>query len=198
MDFTSARSEGYKHPAALPTVIPGTLTDDLRRRDFTINTLAIRLDGESFGELRDDLGGLEDIQAGVLRVLHPASFSDDPTRLFRIVRYQQRYGFEIFHETLALIPEALPLIARLSSDRVRHELDLILEEENVDTILDRLASLGILAAVHPMLKWNHESQTRLVRGLVASAPLEHISLPPNARLVTLADDNSAVWSGEHR
>ncbi len=174
VDFTSARSEGYKHPAALPTVIPGSLTDDLHRRDFTINALAIRLDGEGFGELRDDLGGVNDIQAGVLRVLHPVSFSDDPTRLFRIVRYEQRYGFEISRETLTLIPAALPLIARLSAERVRHELDLTLEEEKVGAILDRLATLGILAAVHPMLKWNHESRMRLARGFAASATLDHV------------------------
>ncbi len=180
LDFISTRSESYKHPAALPTVKPGTLTDDLRRRDFTINTLALRLDGEAFGELRDDLGGLEDLEAGLVRVLHPVSFVDDPTRLFRAVRYEERYGFQIAPETLALIPEALSQIARLSAERVRHELDLVLKEENAARMLKRLTELGILAAVHPALEWNHVTQTRFVNGLAASQTLE---LPPSRRML---------------
>ncbi len=104
LDFISTRSETYKHSAALPTVKPGTLKDDLVRRDFTINTLAVRLDGEHWGELRDDLGGLDDLKRGLVRVLHPKSFQDDPTRLFRAVRYEQRYGFQIVPETV--VPDA--------------------------------------------------------------------------------------------
>jgi tRNA nucleotidyltransferase (CCA-adding enzyme) len=173
VDFISARSESYKYPAALPTVKPGTLADDLRRRDFTINTLALRLDGEHFGELRDDLGGLEDLQAGLVRVIHPGSFMDDPTRLFRAVRYEQRYGFQIAPETLTLISEALPIIGKLSAERVRHELDVILEEENAVSMLRRLAELGMLAAVHPALEWNHATQTRFVNGMAAALALEH-------------------------
>ena len=178
VDFISARSESYKHPAALPTVKPGMLTDDLRRRDFTINTLALRLDGKHFGELRDDLGGLEDLQAGLVRVLHPASFVDDPTRLFRVIRYEQRYGFQVTPETLALIPDAHLLIDRLSAERVRHELDLILGEEDAASMLNRLAELGILAAVHPALEWNPATQTRFLNGLAAAQTLEH---PPPRR-----------------
>jgi tRNA nucleotidyltransferase (CCA-adding enzyme) len=172
VDFTSARSESYKHPAALPTVKPGKLTNDLCRRDFTINTLALRLDGKHFGELRDDLGGLEDLQAGLVRVLHPASFLDDPTRLFRLARYEQRYGFQITPETLALIPEACLVIDHLSAERVRHELELTLEEEKAASMLKRLAELSILAAVHPALKWNQATQTRFVNGLAAAQSLE--------------------------
>ncbi len=178
LDLISARSETYKHSAALPTVRLGSIADDLRRRDFTINTLALRLDGDHFGELRDDLGGLEDLQAGLVRVLHPASFADDPTRLFRAVRYEQRYGFEIAPETLALMPAARPLIAKLSAERVRHELDLVLEEENAASILKRLAELGILAAAHPALKWMKATRTRFVNGMAAAQTLEH---PPPRR-----------------
>ena len=178
LDFISTRSESYKHPAALPTVKPGMLIDDLRRRDFTINTLALRLDGDHFGELRDDLGGLEDLQAGLVRVLHPVSFVDDPTRLFRAVRYELRYGFQIAPETLALIPDARLLIKDLSAERVRHELDLVLEEENAASMLKRLAELGILAAVHPALEWNKATQTRFVNGMTATQTLEH---PPSQR-----------------
>lgn len=106
LDLISARSETYKHPAALPTVRLGSLADDLRRRDFTINALAVRLDGSHFGELRDDLNGLDDLQKGMIRVLHPRSFIDDPTRMYRAVRYEGRYGFKIVQDTLALIPQA--------------------------------------------------------------------------------------------
>lgn len=173
LDFISTRSETYKHPAALPTVKPGMLIDDLHRRDFTINTLALRLDGDHFGELRDDLGGLEDLQAGLVRAFHPVSFVDDPTRLFRAVRYEQRYGFQIAPETLALIPDARLLIKDLSAERVRHELDLVLEEENAVSILKRLAELGVLAAVHPALEWNTATQTRFLNGMAAAQTLEH-------------------------
>jgi len=173
LDIISARSETYKHPAALPTVRPGSISDDLHRRDFTINTLALRLDGEAFGELRDDLGGLEDLQAEIVRVIHPGSFLDDPTRLFRALRYEQRYGFQIAPETLSLIPAARPLIAKLSAERVRHELDLTLEEENAASIVERLAELGILAAVHPALGWNRANATRFVKGMAAEQDIEH-------------------------
>ena len=95
-----------------------------------INTLAIRLDDDHFGELCDELGGLNDLQHGIVRVLHPHSFMDDPTRIYRAVRYEKRYGFNIAKETLALIPEARQLVEKLSAQRIRHELDLILDEPN--------------------------------------------------------------------
>ncbi|HSB01015.1 MAG TPA: CCA tRNA nucleotidyltransferase [Anaerolineales bacterium] len=151
LDLISARSETYKHPAALPTVKPGSISDDLRRRDFTINALALRLDGPHFGELRDDLDGLEDLQKGIVRVLHPGSFIDDPTRLYRAVRYAGRYGFKIAEDTLALIPAARPFVAKLSAQRIRHELDLILDEPNAVSMLRRLDELGLLAPIHPAL-----------------------------------------------
>jgi len=81
----------------------GSLGDDLRRRDFTINTLALRLDGAHFGELHDELGGFDDLRRGLVRILHPRSFVDDPTRMFRAVRYEARYHFKITPDTLALI-----------------------------------------------------------------------------------------------
>ena len=151
IDLISARSETYKHPAALPTVKMGNISDDLRRRDFTINTLAIRLDDSHFGELHDELGGLDDLRQGLVRVLHPRSFMDDPTRMYRAVRYEQRYGFEIVKETLALIPEARKYIPPLSAQRIRHELDLILEEPNAGFMLSRLNELDLLKPIHPAL-----------------------------------------------
>jgi tRNA nucleotidyltransferase (CCA-adding enzyme) len=165
LDFISTRSETYKHTAALPTVSPGTLTDDLVRRDFTINTLALRLDGEHWGELRDDLGGLNDLKRGLVRVLHPESFQDDPTRLFRAARYEQRYGFQIAPETASLMPQAHPLIGALSAERVRHELDRMLEEEKAAAMLSRLAELDLLQPVHPSLMWNNTMQERFLNAL---------------------------------
>jgi tRNA nucleotidyltransferase (CCA-adding enzyme) len=160
VDLISARSEFYSHPAALPTVKMGTISDDLHRRDFMINTLAIRLDGDHFGELHDEPGGLNDLHHGVVRVLHPRSFIDDPTRMFRAVRYEQRYGFKIVKETLALIPEARELIERLSAQRIRHELDLIFDEPNAASMLARLDKLGLLKPIHPSLRCDKASQTR--------------------------------------
>lgn len=151
LDLISARSEIYKFPAALPTVKLGSIKDDLSRRDFTINALAIRLDGPHFGELRDDLNGMDDLQKGIIRVLHPRSFIDDPTRMYRTVRYKERYQFKIAEETLALIPEARLWIEKLSAQRIRHELDLILAEPNAVSMLARLDELDLLAPIHPAL-----------------------------------------------
>ena len=160
LDLVSARSETYKHPGALPTVKMGTIEHDLRRRDFTINTLAIRLDNPYFGELRNDLGGLEDLKLGSIRVLYPHSFIDDPTRMYRAVRYEKRFGFEIVGETLALIPEALALVDKLSPQRIKHELDLILEEPNKGQILARITELGLLKPIHAALPWDETVQLR--------------------------------------
>jgi tRNA nucleotidyltransferase (CCA-adding enzyme) len=151
LDLISARAETYKHPAALPTVKRGRIADDLRRRDFTINALAVRLDGSHFGELRDDLNGAEDLQNGIIRVLHPGSFIDDPTRMYRAVRYAERYGFKIAEDTLILIPEARSFVEKLSAQRIRHELDLILEEPNAVPMLKRLDELDLLSIIQPIL-----------------------------------------------
>jgi len=142
LDLISARSETYKHPAALPTVKLGSMDDDIRRRDFTVNTLAIRLDGSHFGQLRDELHGMDDLKNNLIRALHERSFIDDPTRMYRAVRYAERYGFKIAEETLAQIPEARPLVEKLSAQRIRHELDLILEEWKADSMLARIAGMG--------------------------------------------------------
>jgi tRNA nucleotidyltransferase (CCA-adding enzyme) len=160
LDLITARSEVYLKPAALPTVAAGSLSDDLRRRDFSINTLALRLDGEHYGELCDEHGGFADLQHGLVRVLHPGSFQDDPTRLFRLVRYEQRLGFRIETQTRELIPAAIDLIPKLSAERLRHELDLILEEEKAPQMLARLAELNLLKTTHPTLRWDPAVQAR--------------------------------------
>jgi len=151
LDLISARSETYKQPGALPTVAFGTIEDDLRRRDFTINAMAIRLDGAHFGELRDYLHGRDDLQNRLIRVMHPRSFVDDPTRMYRAVRYEVRYGFRLVEDTLALIPEARTFVEKLSPQRIRHELDLILDEPNAVAMLKRLHELDLLTCIHPAL-----------------------------------------------
>jgi tRNA nucleotidyltransferase (CCA-adding enzyme) len=161
LDLISARSETYKHPAALPTVKLGSIEDDLRRRDFSINALAIRLDGSYRGELLDDLGGMEDLQAGIVRVLHDGSFTDDPTRMYRAVRYEQRYRFRIAADTLALLPGGRELVAKLSPQRIRHELELILNENRAAAMLSRLAELDLLKPIHPDLFFDEAAQRRL-------------------------------------
>ena len=161
IDLISARSETYEHPAALPTVKLGTLADDLRRRDFTINALAVRLDGDHFGELSDPLGGRADLQRGLVRVLHSNSFVDDPTRLLRAVRYAERYGFKIESGSEALIPLALEYVDKLSPERLRHELDLILGEENAVPMLEKLWAYGIVRCVRPALPSEEAARKRL-------------------------------------
>jgi tRNA nucleotidyltransferase (CCA-adding enzyme) len=151
LDLVSARSETYKQPAALPTVKPGSMEDDLRRRDFTINAMAIRLDGSHYGELRDDTNGMQDLQTKIIRVLHAGSFMDDPTRMYRAVRYENRYGFKLADETVALIPDARAHVEQLSAHRIRHELELILDEENAVSMLARLDELDLLSPIHPAL-----------------------------------------------
>ena len=154
LDLISARTEFYTHPTALPTVERGSIKLDLHRRDFTINTLALRLDGHHYGDLYDYWGGLDDLRKGQIRVLHSISFVDDPTRMLRAVRFEQRFGFRIEDRTLQLLREALPLMNRVSGDRIRHEVDHILDEDNATKMLARLDDLSLLAAIHPDLVWD--------------------------------------------
>ena len=161
IDFATARTETYPQPAALPVVTPAaSIAADLQRRDFTINAMALRVDGAHFGELLDPHGGQSDLAARAVRVLHPGSFVDDPTRLFRAVRYEQRMGFTIASGTLALIPGAWDALAALTGDRVRHEFELIFREPHVVAVLAQLAGLELLPHVHPALRWGEREAAR--------------------------------------
>ncbi|MBN1230746.1 MAG: CCA tRNA nucleotidyltransferase [Anaerolineales bacterium] len=155
LDFVRARAEWYQYPGALPTTRPGSIDEDLKRRDFSINTLAIRLDGEYFGELVDICGGLEDLEKGEISVLHKESFEDDPTRLFRAVRFEKRFGFTFSKETLDAVKRGLPVLHIISGDRIRHELDRILWEEKRTEMLRRLDTLGLMEAIHPDMRDCH-------------------------------------------
>lgn len=165
LDLISARTEFYDYPTALPTVERSSIKLDLHRRDFTINTMALRLDGRHYGELYDYWGGQRDIRRKLVRVLHSLSLVDDPTRMMRAVRFEQRFGFKIEERTLQLIDEARPLVRQVSGDRLRHELNLILSEEAVLSMLARLQELDLLSSMHPALQWNREYQAVFVRAL---------------------------------
>jgi tRNA nucleotidyltransferase (CCA-adding enzyme) len=161
VDFATARTEFYTHPTALPEVERSSIKQDLHRRDFTINTLAIRLDPPHWGELLDFYGGEADLQDGVIRVLHSFSFVDDPTRILRAARLEARLGFELDPRSERLIADALPLLSRVSGDRTRHELEQILDEEEPERALLRLESLGVLRQIHPDLHCDRWLVTRV-------------------------------------
>jgi tRNA nucleotidyltransferase (CCA-adding enzyme) len=154
VDLVTARTEFYTHPTALPTIERSSIKLDLHRRDFTINTLALRLDGKHYGELYDHWGGLSDLRHGVLKVLHSLSFVDDPTRILRAVRFEQRFDFKIEKRTLELMGEAANLLERVSGDRIRHELDYIFTEPRQIQMLERLSELKLLKAIHKDLTWD--------------------------------------------
>jgi tRNA nucleotidyltransferase (CCA-adding enzyme) len=152
LDFVTARTEFYEHPTALPTVERSSIKQDLHRRDFTINTLAMRLTPDRWGELLDAYGGRRDLEDGIIRVLHSLSFVEDPTRILRAARFEQRFQFHIEPRTEELIGGGLDLLERVSAERIRHELELILAEVQPERSLCRLAELGVLVRLHPALR----------------------------------------------
>jgi tRNA nucleotidyltransferase (CCA-adding enzyme) len=193
IDLVTARTEFYTHPSALPEVERGSIKLDLHRRDFTVNTLALRLDGRHYGELHDYWGGLEDLHSGLVRVLHSLSFIDDPTRILRAVRFEQRFNFRIEERTMQLLIEARPLLDRLSGDRIRHELNHILAEPHSAPILARLQDLGLLFAIHPGLRVDAWLQERL-EALPAVQPDAHWGLDgAAARPELLRDLSYILW-----
>ncbi len=151
LDFATARREFYAHPSALPEVERSSIKQDLLRRDFTINTLALSLDPNRFGQLLDPFGGEADLQRGIIRVLHNLSFIEDPTRIMRAARFEQRFGFQIEARTAELIGDALEILHRVSGARVRGELDLIFRERAPEKSMARLHDLGALKEIFPRL-----------------------------------------------
>ncbi len=156
VDLVTARREFYRSPGALPDVEPGSIQDDLARRDFTINAMAMALPSLT-GEFVDPHGGRDDLDAGLIRALHPDSFRDDPTRILRAVRYAARFGFVIESETARMMSEALAAhaLSTLTSDRLRHELERILDEKNPAASLRLADEFGVLSAIHPALTAQH-------------------------------------------
>ena len=159
VDLVTARREDYPGPGSLPRVTAGSIEDDLARRDFTINAMALRVWPEGEGIL-DPMGGLDDLQSGIVRVLHSQSFVDDPTRMFRAVRYEQRFGFRIDDGTLQLMASTVGSghMESVSGERWRHEIERILDEPNPGRVLLRASELGLLSGLHPSLA--HDSGIR--------------------------------------
>ena len=154
IDVASARLEYYKFPAALPVVETSSIKLDLFRRDFTINTLSIQLNPKKFSILIDFFSAQKDIKEKVIRVLHNLSFVEDPTRVFRALRFEQRFDFTIGKLTAGLIDNAVKMdfFKRLSGRRVFTELRLILEEDNPTPAIKRLQDYNLLRVVHPSIK----------------------------------------------
>jgi tRNA nucleotidyltransferase (CCA-adding enzyme) len=152
LDFAQARSETYERPGALPRVRPAALRDDLARRDFSVNAMALRLTGGR-GDIVDPHGGRRDIAAKLVRVLHEGSFQDDATRILRALRYEGRLGFRLDEQTEAWLRRDLSYLATISGARVRRELERIALEPRAAEILARAESLGALGATHTALRF---------------------------------------------
>ena len=157
VDFVTARQEIYKAPAALPTVTPGSIEQDLWRRDFTINTMALRLDGNEWGQLLDPYQGQQDLRDGVVRVLHHKSFVDDPTRMLRAVRYAQRLNLTLAADTAVLLKEALPYLKQTTGIRLWHELAQGFQAPKPAEMMTQLAQLGVLQHIETGLDFRPES-----------------------------------------
>jgi len=174
IDIVTARSETYSESAALPDVSVSSIDEDLIRRDFTVNAMAISLTGTDWGTLVDPENGFGDVMRKRIKVLHDASFVDDPTRIFRAVRYAVRLGFTLDARTNKLISKSLPNIDRLSGTRIRNEFALILGEPNRVEMLKMAEEIGLLAAISPSLR-------------VGTKSLQVLSEQSNSLSVELAD-----------
>ena len=167
MDIATTRRESYAQPAVLPTVQPASIEEDLYRRDFTINAIAMQLNPGQFGRLLDAYGGQRDLRACTIRVLHAGSFQDDPTRIFRAIRFEQRFGFRIERITARLLAQAASrnLIQQLSGPRLKNEILLLFAEHDPVSAIERLAQLKLLRFLHRRLCY-----TKNVKRVVIAVP----------------------------
>ncbi len=154
IDIATARTEYYEFPTALPTVELSSIRYDLYRRDFTINALAVNINPSEFGALVDFFQGRQDIKRGIIKVLHNLSFVDDPTRIFRAVRFESRFGFKIDKQTEHFIDNALQLgvLEKINNQRIREEIILLLSEGDPWVGIARLGALNVLKKIHPKMK----------------------------------------------
>ena len=180
VDLARTRREVYPRPGQLPEVEPAPLTEDLLRRDFTVNAMAIGLSGEDLGTLHDPAAGRRDLDAGLIRILHPESFIEDPTRLLRAVRYESRLGFALEEDTerRARAAAAGGALTTVSGARIRDELIDLLAEPEAPRSVGRLADLGLGRALHPALATDPE--------LVAGAQLGAVETGADPALAGLA------------
>jgi tRNA nucleotidyltransferase (CCA-adding enzyme) len=195
-NFATTRQESYDQPGALPQVAPASLAEDLGRRDFAINAMAVGLTGDDLGHLYDPFGGVADLEGGVVRVLHERSFLDDPTRLLRALRYATRLGFALDPETERLAREAVAAdaLSTVSGARIRDELMDLLRELDAPSGIERMRELEIHSALHPELDPDP--------GLVASAALGAAAIGADwgiaalAALIEEAPEKLDLWLGD--
>ena len=164
IDVVTARREYYEYPAALPKVEKSNIWSDLFRRDFTINCMAVALHSEEYGEMVDYFGGMRDLQNKVIRVLYNLSFVEDPTRVFRAVRFAARFGFSIEKSTLHYMEQALQsdMLTRLSHDRIREEMNhLIREQDYLHKSVRLMRDLGVFKAMDPHFVVNDRTLDRI-------------------------------------
>lgn len=171
LDIATARTEYYEFPAALPTVEKSSIREDLYRRDFTINTLAICLNKDRFGDILDHFGGQKDIEEKIIRILYNFSFVEDPTRIMRAIRFETRYGFTIEPDTLRFAKDAINrrLLGQLSYKRILQELTLILNEDDPIPALQRMVEIGVWQYILPEVNLAEISLTKLKRAPVLTA-----------------------------
>ncbi len=173
VDVATARRERYRAPGALPVVEPASLREDLARRDFSVNALAVRLDGAAWGEVLDPAGGLRDLAGRRLRVLHPLSFIEDPTRIFRAARFAERLGLRLAPTTRRLLTTAaaLPVYGILSGERLMAELEATLAEPAPAAVLGRVGRLGAFRVCLPEYRFTREAASRLAEAAACTAAL---------------------------
>jgi tRNA nucleotidyltransferase (CCA-adding enzyme) len=179
-NFAGTRRETYDEPGALPSVAPASLSEDLGRRDFAINAMALGLTGDDLGHLHDPFAGVADMAVGVVRVLHDRSFLDDPTRLLRALRYATRLGYKLDPETERLAREAVAAdaLSTVSGARIRDELMDLLRETDAPSAIQRMRELEVHSALHPELDPDPE--------LVASAALGATAIGADRAVAALA------------
>ncbi len=187
VDFATARKESYERPGALPAVERGTIEDDLKRRDFTINAMAIKLNRNEFGEFVDPLNGKADLEKGIIRVIHEKSFQDDPTRIFRAIRYEQRYGLRLDENTKNLLKTAAKedFLSTITKERLRNEILLILNEGNSADIINRAQQFNLIRYIHPRIFLSRRDIS-LIREVDEASQIETISLLKNEGILNMS------------
>ncbi|HSH69762.1 MAG TPA: CBS domain-containing protein, partial [Deferrisomatales bacterium] len=205
LDVATARTEFYSRPAALPSVEWSSLKLDLYRRDFTVNTLALRLEPQRFGEVIDFFGGLRDLKSGTLRILHNLSFVEDPTRVLRAQRFLVRFGFTLGLQTQSLLRSAVKegFLAQARGPRLFHEWALLLQEAEPERVLEEQQRFGVLTAFHPRLALTPKGRRlfKRVHGVVEWFRLLYLDTPAElwrvyllAALDPLGEEELAEWA----
>lgn len=187
LDVVTARTETYTRPAALPDVQGSTLKQDLFRRDFSINAMALQLDPDNFGQLIDFFGARSDLEKGVVRILHNLSFVDDPTRIFRAIKFEQRYGFHMDRNTVHLLRSAvnMGLVKMVSPERLGNELWQILQEPSPRNSLIRMDELQVLQTLDSRLELSETARAHLENGEILVREYRDLLLQEEASLPLL-------------